>query len=171
MIQVTVARLKPVAHDENETSVSVIVPCRNEKGNIQVAVERIPEMGKHTEIIFCDDKSTDGTADEVRWMQQLYPHRDIRLLDGPGICKAENVWTGFRGAQGEILMILDADLTVMPEELPLFFKAIVENTGEFVNGSRLVYPVPRTAMKFFNQAGNRVFGVVFSYLLNQRLAF
>ena len=147
---------------------SVIVPCRNEKGNIQAAVERIPDMGKHTEIIFCDDKSTDGTADEVRRMQELYPDRDIRLLDGPGICKAENVWTGFRGAKGDILMILDADLTVMPEELPIFFKALVENTGEFVNGSRLVYPVPKTAMKFFNQAGNRVFGIVFSYLLNQR---
>jgi len=168
MIQITVARPKPIAHDENGTSVSVIVPCRNEKGNIQPAVERIPDMGKHTEIIFCDDKSTDGTADEVRRMQELYPERDIRLLDGPGICKAENVWTGFRGAKGDVLMILDADLTVMPEELPLFFKAIVENTGEFVNGSRLVYPVPKTAMKFFNQAGNRVFGVVFSFLLSQR---
>jgi len=168
MIQVTVARLKPVEHIENETAVSVIVPCRNEKGNIQAAVERIPDMGKHTEIIFCDDKSTDGTADEVRRMQGLYPDRDIRLLDGPGICKAENVWTGFRGAKGDILMILDADLTVMPEELPRFFAALVENTGEFVNGSRLVYPVPKTAMKFFNQAGNRVFGIVFSYLLNQR---
>ncbi len=168
MIQVTVARLKPLAHDENETSVSVIVPCRNEKGNIQAAVERIPDMGKHTEIIFCDDKSTDGTGDEVRRMQRLYPDRDIRLLDGPGICKAENVWTGFRGAKGDVLMILDADLTVMPEELPLFFKALVGNVGEFINGSRLVYPVPETAMKFFNRAGNRVFGVVFSYLLNQR---
>ena len=126
MIQVIVARLKPVAHDENETSVSVIVvPCRNEKGNVQAAVERIPDMGKHTEIIFCDDKSTDGTADEVRRMQTLYPHRDIRLLDGPGICKAENVWTGFRAAKGDVLMILDADLSVMPEELPLFFKALV----------------------------------------------
>lgn len=168
MIQLIVARPKPLAHDESKTSVSVVVPCRNEKGNVQVAVERIPEMGSHTEIIFCDDKSTDGTADEVRRMQKLYPNRDIRLLDGPGICKAENVWTGFRAATGDVLMILDADLTVMPEELPFFFTALVANTGEFVNGSRLVYPVPKTAMKFFNRAGNRVFGVVFSYLLSQR---
>lgn len=168
MMQVTVARLKPVAHDENATSVSVIVPCRNEKGNIQAAVERIPDMGSHTEIIFCDDKSTDGTADEVRRMQSLHPDREIRLLDGPAICKAENVWTGFRGATGDVLMILDADLTVMPEELPVFFKAIVGNAGEFVNGSRLVYPVPKDAMKFTNRVGNRVFGAVFSYLLNQR---
>ncbi len=168
MVQVTVARLKPKEHEEIKTSVSVIVPCRNEQGNIRAAVERIPDMGRHTEIIFCDDKSTDGTADEVRRVQKLYPDRDIRLLEGPGICKAENVWTGFRGAKGDVLMILDADLTVMPEELPLFFQALVGNIGEFINGSRLVYPVPKTAMKFFNQAGNRVFGVVFSYLLSQR---
>ena len=168
MIQVIVARPKPVAHDENETTVSIIVPCRNEKGNVQAAVERIPDMGKHTEIIFCDDKSTDGTGNEVRRMQKLYPDRDIRLLDGPGISKADNVWTGFRGAKGDVLMILDADLSVMPEELPYFLKALVGNIGEFVNGSRLVYPVPKTAMKFFNRAGNRVFGIVFSYLLNQR---
>jgi hypothetical protein len=168
LMQVIVARPKPETFKENETSVSVIIPCRNEKGNIQPAVERIPDMGRHTEIIFCDDKSTDGTADEVRRMQSMYPERDIRLLDGPGICKAENVWTGFRAAQGDVLMILDADLTVMPEELPYFFKALVDNTGEFVNGSRLIYPVPKTAMKFFNQAGNRVFGIVFSFLLNQR---
>jgi len=114
LIQVIVARPEPVPHRDENVSVSIIVPCRNEYGNIQAAVERIPEMGRHTEIIFCDDKSTDGTADEVRRMQTLYPHKDIRLLDGPGICKADNVWTGFRSAKGDILMILDADLTVMP---------------------------------------------------------
>lgn len=168
MIQVLVGRPKPLARVAEDVSVSVVVPCRNERGNIQAAVERIPDMGKHTEIIFCDDKSTDGTADEVRRMQALYPFRDIRLLDGPGICKAENVWTGFRGAKGDVLMILDADLAVMPEELPYFFGALVENQGEFINGSRLVYALPKTAMKFFNRAGNKIFGIVFSYLLSQR---
>ena len=168
LIQVLVARPEPVAAKEEEPSVSVIVPCRNERDNIQPAVERIPEMGKKTEIIFCDDKSTDGTADEVRRMQVMYPDREIRLLDGPGICKAENVWTGFRAANGDVLMILDADLAVMPEELPFFFRALVTNRGEFINGSRLVYPLPKTAMKFFNRLGNKVFGLVFSYLLKQR---
>lgn len=168
LVQIVVARPEPVAAKEEETSVSVVVPCRNERGNIQPAVERIPDMGQHTEIIFCDDKSTDGTADEVRRMQLQYAHRDIRLLEGPGICKAENVWTGFRAAKGDVLMILDADLTVMPEELPFFFRALVANKGEFINGSRLVYPLPKTAMKFFNRLGNQVFGMVFSYLLKQR---
>jgi SAM-dependent methyltransferase len=167
MMQVVVARLLPEPKRAEDVSVSVIVPCRNERGNVLSAVERVPQMGKSTEIIFCDDKSTDGTADEVRRLQVLFPDKNIRLLDGPGICKAENVWTGFRSARGDVLMILDADLTVIPEELPFFFKAIVDNRGEFVNGSRLVYPVPRVAMKFANRLGNKVFGMIFSFLLDQ----
>src|ERR1700723_9800 len=102
MMQIMVARPLTEPKLEEEVSVSVIVPCRNEVGNVQHAVERIPSMGKHTEIIFCDDKSTDGTADEVRCMMALYPEKDIRLVDGPGICKAENVWAGFRAATGDI---------------------------------------------------------------------
>jgi len=169
MMQIIVARPLTEPRREEEVNVSVIVPCRNEVGNVQHAVERIPSMGKHTEIIFCDDKSTDGTADEVRRMMALYPEKDIRLVDGPGICKAENVWAGFRAATGDILMILDADLTVMPEELPMFVNALVTSRGEFVNGSRLVYPLPELAMKFANTIGNKLFGRVFSFLLDQRI--
>jgi|SRR5271157_1139794 len=169
LMQVLVARPVGSPKREEDTSVAVIVPCRNELGNIEAAVERIPSMGRHTEIIFCDDKSTDGTADEVRRMQLLYPERDIRLVDGLGICKAENVWTGFRASRSDVLMILDADLTVMPEELPVFFRCLVRGNGGFVNGSRLVYPMPDLAMKFANIIGNKFFGLVFSYLLDQRI--
>lgn len=166
---VFVARPEPRPRKPEETSVSIIIPCRNERGNIEPAVERIPEMGGHTEIIFCDDQSTDGTGDEIRRVAELYPHRDIRLVEGPGICKAENVWTGFRAATGDVLMILDGDLAVMPEELPNFFSALVEGKAEFVNGSRLVYPVPRAAMKLPNLLGNKAFSLVFSYLLAQQI--
>lgn len=169
LMQVMVARPVVPPRVESDVSVSVIVPCRNESGNVQHAVERIPSMGGHTEILFCDDKSTDSTADEVRFMQRLYPEKDIRLIDGPGICKAENVWTGFRAARGEVLMILDADLTVMPEELPFFFRALVEGHGGFINGSRLVYPMHELAMKFANILGNKFFSLVFSFLLDQRI--
>lgn len=153
----------------SDYSVSVIVPCKNEKGNIENAVRRIPAMGKHTEIIFCDDKSEDGTAAEVLRVIQCYPDKDIKLFYGPGICKATNVWTGFEKAQGDILMILDADLTVIPEELPYFFKAIVEGKGEFINGSRLVYPLQGNAMKFFNVVGNKLFSLLFSYIMGQKI--
>jgi len=169
LMQAMVARPIGMGKREEDVSVSVIVPCRNEAGNIQPAVERIPSMGRGTEIIFCDDKSTDGTADEVHRMQALHPEKNIRLVDGPGICKAENVWTGFRAARGDILMILDADLTVMPEELPMFFRSLVQGLGGFVNGSRLVYPMPDLAMKFANIVGNKFFGVLFSFLLDQRI--
>ena len=169
MMELLVARPKPSPVREEDLSVSVIIPCKNERGNVQSAVERIPSLGYSTEIIFGDDKSTDGTAEEVRRMQRLYPEKNVRLVDGPGICKAENVWRCFDAAKGDILMILDADLTVMPEELRYFLRAIASGQGEFTNGSRLVYPVPRAAMKFTNRIGNKLFGVIFSFLLQQRL--
>ncbi len=169
MIEVLVARAKPKPVDASEFTVSVIVPCKDECGNIENAVLRMPELGRSTEIIFCDDKSTDGTADEVRRLQKLYPERNIRLVEGPGICKSKNVWAGFEAATGDILLILDADLTVMPEELPYFIHAITRGGAEFVNGSRLVYPVPKAAMKSANVFGNKFFGAVFSYLLGQRI--
>jgi SAM-dependent methyltransferase len=169
LVKMIVARPKPVPKPAADVSVSVIIPCRNERDNVAPAVSRIPDMGKHTEIIFCDDASTDGTAAEIESMIRENPHRDIQLVHGPAICKADNVWAGFRAARGDLLMILDGDLTVMPEELPYFFNAIVSGAGEFINGSRLVYPIPQHAMNAANMAGNKAFSWVFSYLLDQRL--
>jgi hypothetical protein len=169
MTQILVARMEPQPIDPADVSVSVIVPCKDERGNIEDAVVRMPDLGGKLEIIFCDDRSTDGTADEVRRMQRIYPERNIRLVEGPGICKSKNVWTGFAAATGDILAILDADLTVMPEELPHFIDAITSGKAEFVNGSRLIYPIPREAMKGANVIGNRFFSMVFSYLLGQRI--
>ena len=169
LMQVIVARPIPAPIDERDVTVSVIIPCRNEKDNIAPAVERIPSLGRQFEIIFCDDKSTDGTAEEVRRVKALHPEREIRLVEGPGICKAENVWTGFRAARGDVLMILDADLTVMPEELPMFLQALTSRHGDFINGSRLVYPMQHNAMKIANEVGNKFFGLLFSFLLDQRI--
>jgi hypothetical protein len=169
LMQVMVARPLQSPRHEEDLTVSVIVPCRNEEGNVQQAAERIPAMGRHTEIIFCDDKSTDGTVAEVHRVQALYPQKDIRLVASPGICKAENVWTGFRAARGDVLMILDADLAVMPEELPMFLRALAGSRGDFINGSRLVYPVQKNAMKMANLIGNKFFGLLFSFLLDQRI--
>lgn len=169
MIQVFVARPLSDCSKTELPSVSVIIPCRNEEGNIQAAVERLPQLGRETEILFCDDKSTDNTRAEVERMMKIYPKKNIRLLDGPGICKSRNVWTGFDAAKGDILLILDADLAVMPEEMPRFVNAIVENRGEFINGSRLVYPIPHHAMKATNRLGNKVFSWLFSLLLGQRI--
>ncbi|MES2597066.1 MAG: bifunctional class I SAM-dependent methyltransferase/glycosyltransferase family 2 protein [Verrucomicrobiota bacterium] len=160
-----IARPAPQPRPASDLKISVIIPCKDEKGNVRCAVERMPELGRETEIIFSDDKSTDGTADEVRLMQQEFPHKNIRLVAGPAISKSRNVWTGFGAATGDILLILDADLTVMPEELPRFIEAITSGKGEFINGSRLVYPMQGQAMKFANMLGNKGFATLFSYLL------
>jgi len=169
MTQVVVARMLAPSIPKEELSVSVIIPCKNERGNVQDAVGRMPQLGKETEIIFCDDQSSDGTAEEVMRVRSGYPQKQIRLEKGPGICKSKNVWTGFNVARGDILMILDADLTTMPEQLVYFLEVIASGQAEFVNGSRLVYPVPKGAMNTANMLGNKFFSVAFTYLLGQRV--
>lgn len=164
-VQALVAR--PTPAPAREASVSIIVPCRNEAGNIEPIVRRTPEIGTRTELIFCDDKSTDGTGAEVRRMQAEFPARDIKLIAGPGICKAENVWTGFDAASGEILMILDADMAVPPEELQKFYRALTEGKGEFINGSRMVYPMRAQAMRLLNIFGNKALSILFTWVLGQ----
>jgi hypothetical protein len=169
MVRILVARPVPEAVEAARHTVSVIIPCLNEEGNIAPAVERVPHLGAGTELIFCDDRSTDGTRSEIERMIREHPEKTIRLVEGPGISKSKNVWAGFRAARGDILAILDADLTVMPEELPRFVEALARNHGEFINGSRLVYPVPQLAMKTTNMAGNILFSWLFSLLLGQRI--
>jgi len=169
MTQVVVARVVLPPVSPGEFGVSVVIPCKNEKGNVEEAVRRIPGLAGRTEIIFCDDQSTDGTAEEVLRVQAAYPEKNIRLECGPGVCKSRNVWTGFNAATGDILMILDADLTTIPEELPYFIDVIASGQAEFVNGSRLVYPVPKGAMNGANMLGNKFFSVAFTYLLGQRV--
>jgi glycosyltransferase involved in cell wall biosynthesis len=152
-----------------EVTCSVIVPCRNEKGNIEQAVRRIPDMGKHTEIIFVEGHSEDGTLDECRRVRDKYSQRDISVLVQNEKGKGDAVRAGFAHAKNDILMILDADLTVAPEDLPKFFEAIVHGKGEFINGSRLAYQMEKEAMRFLNLLGNKFFSNAFTYLLEQRI--
>ncbi|NQU09887.1 glycosyltransferase [bacterium] len=152
-----------------DPSVSVIVPARHERGNIEAAVRRTPAMGSHTEIIFVEGNSTDGTTDEIRRVIAGYPDRDLRLIpQGTGRGKADAVRKGFAAATGDILMILDADLTVDPEELPKFYDALVSGHGEFLHGTRLVYPMADQAMRFLNVLANKFFSQAFTWLLDQR---
>ncbi len=171
MIQVLVARPtgQTFVSNEHDLGVSVIIPCRNEKGNVECAVTRTPQMGRRTELIFCDDQSTDGTAEEVCRVKDMYPDKNIKLVHGPGICKAKNVWAGFNESTEDILMILDGDLTVPPEELPKFFHALVQNKGEFINGTRAVYPMEDKSMRFVNVLGNKAFSFLFSSILRRNV--
>ena len=150
-------------------SVSIVIPCRNERGNIEEAVRRIPAFGLRQEIIFVEGHSSDGTAEEIERVRRSYPDRNIRLLVQDGRGKGDAVRLGFAQATGDVLMILDADLTMPPEDLPKFYQAIAGGKGEFINGCRLVYPMEEQAMRTLNLLGNKFFGMAFSWLLNQRI--
>jgi ubiquinone/menaquinone biosynthesis C-methylase UbiE len=154
--------------EKKDFSTTVLVPCRNEKGNIEAAVQRIPEFGNHQEIIFVEGHSTDGTLDEIKRVTQAHPEKDIKWVVQEGQGKADAVRKGFASASGDILMILDADLTVPPEDLPKFYRALSEDQGEFINGCRLVYPMEKQAMRFINLLGNKFFSLLFTWILNQR---
>lgn len=150
-------------------STSIVIPCRNEKGNIEPAIQRIPTLGTWQETIFVDGHSTDGTQEEIHRVIEKYPQRNIRFLIQDGTGKADAVRKGFDSATGDILMILDADLTVPPEDLPKFYVAMAANKAEFLNGCRLVYPMEDRAMQTLNLIANKLFGMIFSWLLGQRL--
>ena len=150
-------------------STTIVIPCRNEKGNIEAAIQRLPKFGGDQESIFVDGHSTDGTQGEIRRVMDVYPDKDIKMLVQDGTGKGDAVRKGFQQAKGDILMILDADLTVPPEDLPKFYRAIADGKGEFINGCRLVYPMEKQAMRLLNLLGNKFFGLAFSWLLNQRI--
>ena len=149
-------------------STTILIPCKNESGNIENAVKRLPRFCKDIEIIFVEGNSSDNTADEIKRVIKKYPLRDIKMFVQDGIGKGDAVRKGFANARGDILMILDADLTVPPEDLPKFYEAISSGKGEFINGSRLVYPMEAEAMRFLNFIANRIFSYLFTWLLNQR---
>lgn len=150
-------------------TVSVVVPARNEEGNIPHIFQRVPEMGGGTEIVFVEGHSTDSTFEAIAREMAAHPNRRCKLFRQTGEGKGDAVRLGFDNADGKILMILDADLTVPPEDLPRFYDALVSGKGEFVNGVRLVYPMEDQAMRFLNLMGNKLFSMGFSWLLGQRL--
>ncbi|HEV3229119.1 MAG TPA: glycosyltransferase [Solirubrobacteraceae bacterium] len=159
-----VARPAPAA--AHAWGVSVIVPCRNEAGSIAEIVERVPEMGRETELVFVENGSTDDTRSRIE-EQIATADRDITLVvrEAPG--KWNAVQAGFAAARHEVLMILDADLTVAPEDLPKFYEALATGRGELINGSRLVYGMETGAMRFLNLFGNKFFAGVMSTVLGQ----
>ena len=150
-------------------TVSVVIPARNEAGNIEAAVKRTPEMGAGTELIFVEGHSKDGTWAEIERVARESPGRRIKTLKQPGRGKGDAVRAGFAAAAGDLFMILDADLTLPPEELPKFYAAVASGRAEFANGSRLVYPMEKAAMRFLNMCANKAFGMLFTWFLGQSL--
>lgn len=165
--QYIIARDMPRDLRLQEFSCSVIIPCFNEVGNIKKCIERIPCMGKFTEVIVVDDGSSDSTGKIVKEMME--ENKNLLLVSHPvNRGKASTIKTGFENAKGDIVIILDADMAVPPEEIPRFFSAIAEGKAEFVNGTRMVYPMEKGAMRFLNFLGNKIFGMILSILIGQR---
>lgn len=160
---------RPIHVPSAEHTVSIIIPARNEKGNIENAIKLTPKFGLHQEFLFIEGHSSDGTYEEMCRVQKAYPGYDIKLMKQSGKGKGNAVREAFEAATGEVLMILDADLTTPPEDMPKFYEALRQNKGEFINGCRLVYPMEKQAMRFLNLLGNKFFSWFFSYLLGQRL--
>jgi len=167
LVQYIIARPRQDLKIDTNISCSVIIPCHNEEGNIKECIERIPELGKYTEILIVDDGSTDGTADIVKDMQR--DKTNVTLISyTPNKGKGHAVKTGFDAAKGEVLIILDADMAVLPEELTKFYNTLASHQAEFVNGTRMVYDMVPGAMKFINYLGNKMFGIILSFVIGQR---
>lgn len=166
----TVAR--PIVDDgigRKTPSVSVVIPTRNEAGNIKEIFSRVPEMGKETQLVFVEGHSKDDTYEVIEQTIKDHPERSCLLLRQSGEGKGDAVRLGFEKSSGDILLILDADLTVPPEDLPRFYEVLRSGKAEFVNGVRLVYPIEDEAMRYLNFMGNKFFSLTFSWLLGQSI--
>ena len=153
----------------NEHTVTILVPCKNEEGNIEAIVTRTPSFGKSVEILFVNDKSTDQTEAKILEFQSKFSTKNIKIIQGQGLGKGVAIRDAMSVASGDICMILDADLSVIPEDLPQFYEAINLRRADFLHGTRLVYPQEEEAMKLANTLGNIFFSMAFSYILDQRV--
>jgi glycosyltransferase involved in cell wall biosynthesis/SAM-dependent methyltransferase len=183
LLRIVVGRPAPKLLPAQHTSVTVVIPTRNEVGNIEAAIQRTPQMGTSTELLFIDGNSTDGTIEKILEAIKNHPERNIRFMpqvqasestdEKPNLMlklgKGDAVRKAFDAASGEIVMILDSDLTVPPEVLPKFYEALVTNKARFINGSRLVYEQEAGAMPWLNRIGNTFFSLLFSWLLGQQI--
>lgn len=142
--------------DTPKSGVSVIVPCYNEEGNIAECVKRVPQMGRFTEIVVVNDGSKDNTLKVVEALRSDYPNLTVITYEKNG-GKGTAVWRGLRAAKGDIVMILDADMTVPPEELVEFYEALEYHAADFASGTRFLYPMEKEAMRFANYIGNILF--------------
>ncbi|HUG53198.1 MAG TPA: glycosyltransferase [Vicinamibacteria bacterium] len=158
-------RVRPTA----SPTVSVVVPCRNESGHIRELVSRLPDLPAGSEFLFVEGNSTDDTEEVIRQVVADQPQLPLRLVKQRGRGKGDAVRLGFAEAKGDVLLILDSDMGVAPEDVPKFVQALVRGKGEMINGSRLVYPMEGRAMRFLNLLANKAFALLFSWLLGQQV--
>ena len=168
LVKYVIAR--PLPYERKEYSVSIVIPTRNEAGNIERALQTMPRFGKSQEIIFVEGHSTDNTWQSIQdALKNFGKEWELTAIRQQGQGKGDAVRTGFAASTKEVLIILDSDLTVDPSDLPKFYDALASGAGEFINGSRLVYPMERQAMQLLNMLANTCFGILFTWLLGQRV--
>jgi len=151
----------------NPRRVTVVVPARNEEGSIVQAIERMPRLGDETEMIFIEGHSKDNTWEVISSLPDTFANGRIVKMRQSGKGKGNAVIEAFRAATGDIVTILDADLTMPPEDLPKYVEVLASGKADFANGVRLVYPMDKQAMKFANLCANKGFSLIFSWLLGQ----
>jgi hypothetical protein len=165
---IVVARPSRPLDNPETKKCSVVITCRDEEGNIEGLVTRMPKMGNNTEIIFVEGHSRDNTVTKIKEVIAKYPEKDIKMLKQKGIGQGDAFRYGFDEALGDFVIWLEADLTTPPEEAIHFWNAYLNNQGEYVNGSRFIYKMEKSAMPLLNFLGNRFFGILFTTLLKQR---
>ena len=168
LVNYVVARPVAIGDKKSKPSFSVIVPARNEAGTIEKIVQQIPELGAFTEIIFVEGHSSDNTLAEIKRVVEKYEgKRRLKYSVQSGKGKGDAVRLGFEMAEGDILAVYDADMTVPAKDLEKFYNAIADGRGEFINGSRLVYPLEDESMRNLNYLANKIFSYLFSWILGQ----
>jgi SAM-dependent methyltransferase len=163
------APARTAAERPTKPTVSVVVPCRNEAGHIRPLVDRLPALPEGSECLFVEGGSTDDTEAVIRQVMAEMPQRPFRLLKQPGRGKGDAVRYAFAEAKADVVLILDSDMGVAPEDVPKFVAALALGKGEMVNGSRMVYPMEGRAMRFLNLLANKTFALLFTWLLGQQV--
>lgn len=161
--------LRPIAASP-PPSLTIVIPCRNERGNIEAALTRLPAFPAPVEVIFVEGHSSDGTWEEVQ--RVVIRHGDrfrLAAYQQAGTGKSDAVRLGFSKATHDLVTVLDADLTMPPEMLPRFYQAYCAGLADFINGTRLVYPMEGEAMRFLNRLGNVFFAKALSFVLDAHL--
>ena len=170
MINITVLKKKVITKKSNsENKISVIIPCKNEEKNIKLIANNICNLGKETEFLFGDDKSSDKTIEEVKKINISDPNIQIKLYEGPGVCKSENVYKGIDISKGEIVLIYDADCTISFDDLKLSLNGLANSNSDMINCTRMIYPQKKNAMKKANFIGNIFFAYLFSILFEKKI--
>jgi hypothetical protein len=165
-----VSLLRPIVPSRDRPTLSVVIPVRNERGNIRPAVEGLAKLEIPLELIFVEGHSTDGTGSEIERVVRDNSHSiPIRSFQQSGIGKADAVRLGCHHASGELIAILDADLTIAPEVLRQFYEAYCSAAGDFITGDRMRLPMERGAMRRLNRWGNKLFAMWLSRILETRI--